>query len=212
MEINKDGRIEGVPHDDSVFALGHCLLLKFRGRIRNILSIFRSCEDIRNDPMYAQYIYLSLNNYDTKKIQSALDNNDNILYNRVGVIEGAIYNNPEGYGTITDSSNADVIDPETLNNFFTPTSIELDSNGQVDANSLATIRESLMVQTEAIKARVQQQHQEEASSFMKKINKKVSKKISSNTEDEVHIFSNDYYGQFNDSKDPMDCWIGSVIP
>lgn len=212
LEINKDGRIEGVPHDDSVFALGHCLLLKFRGRIRNILSIFRSCEDIRNDPMYAQYIYLSLNNYDTKKIQSALDNNDNILYNRVGVIEGAIYNNPEGYGTITDSSNADIIDPETLNNFFTPTSIELDSNGQVDANSLATIRESLMVQTEAIKARIQQQHQEEANSFMKKINKKVSKKISSNTEDDIHIFSNDYHGQFNDSKDPMDCWIGSVIP
>ena len=69
-----------------------------------------------------------------------------------------------------------------------------------------------MVQTEAIKARIQQQHQEEANSFMKKINKKVSKKISSNTEDDIHIFSNDYHGQFNDSKDPMDCWIGSVIP
>lgn len=41
----KDGKIQGAVHDDSVFALGMVLLIKNKGRISNIMSIFEACED-----------------------------------------------------------------------------------------------------------------------------------------------------------------------
>ena len=49
LEVDEKGKVMGTPHDDTVFALGHCLLVKSRGRIANVLSIFRYCTEVRDD-------------------------------------------------------------------------------------------------------------------------------------------------------------------
>lgn len=212
LQIDKDGRIEGVPHDDTVFALGHCLLMKFRGRPRNILNIFNSCNDIRTDPSYAQYIYLSLNNYDENKIKESLAYSDSLLYNRVGSIEGAIYGNVEGISTIVSSGSINqqlTIDMDAMSQMYAVNSVTLDANGHADTQSIENIRQSLMMQTKLIQERVRAHHEMNNNTLptIPKVRRKNQKK-----EEEVHIYSNDYHGELSDmGADPMSGWIDYII-
>lgn len=65
----KDGKIEGAVHDDSIFALGMLLLLKSKGRVANINSIFDACEDfwpaeLKKNSMEKRKATIQIDDYD----------------------------------------------------------------------------------------------------------------------------------------------------
>jgi hypothetical protein len=54
LQIDKDGKVIGTPHDDLVLALGHVLLIRYRSRLKEVLSIYNACNDIRADSTYSK--------------------------------------------------------------------------------------------------------------------------------------------------------------
>lgn len=219
LEIDKNGRIQGVPHDDSVFALGHCLLIKYRGRVQNIQTIFNSCADILQDDNYSKIIDLSLSNYDDNVISEALEYsngmNDSIIIGETGLNSttaqsfGAIEYNP--MQSISDQMN-----------FFNTSQLSFNSNGQINQESLDLLRQSLSQQTKIIqeKNKIKRETEEllrlknNNNPLIKKINNDKNKKESKKSKIKKilndHISSNNlnYMSQYSDDSDE---WISYII-
>ena len=89
LQMDKDGKISGSPHDDSVFALGHALLIKTRGRKQNVLSIFDYCDTIQKDNNFIDILDSMLDDYKDGKIiekWSSRENEQNVIYSDVSVM------------------------------------------------------------------------------------------------------------------------------
>lgn len=192
LQIDNNGRIEGIPHDDTVFALGHCLLLKYRARPRNLLTIFNACNDIRHDPTYKQHMNLSLFNYDEDKIKDIVDNNDRLVYNITSKVDPSIR-------TQTDN---ELFDPnlqiENATNLFGSYTID-SSNGTIDMQSLESFRNNLMEQTRLI-----QQRRMELSAAQSNTN---TQNNNNNSQFYEKVITSDIH---NNDEDPMGAWIDMV--
>ena len=162
LEIDKNGKVVGNPHDDSVFALGHCLLVKYRGRVQNIQTIFNSCAEILQDDNYSNIINLSLSNYDDETITEALKYSNEINDNSLIVGETGL-NSTINNAYINSINNIDdnnsVI--EQVNFFNNVNQISFNSNGQINSESLNMLRESLSQQSKLIQERVKMQRETE---------------------------------------------------
>ena len=208
-----------MPHDDSVFALGHCLLIKYRGRVQNIQTIFNSCADILQDDNYSKIIDLSLSNYDDNVISEALEYsngmNDSIIIGETGLnlivaqSSGAIEYDP--MQSISDQMN-----------FFNTSQLSFNSNGQINQESLDLLRQSLSQQTKIIQEKNKIKRETEELLRLKNNNNPLIKKINDdknkkeNKKSKIkkilndHISSNNlnYMSQYSDDSDE---WINYII-
>lgn len=142
LEIDKDGRIEGHPHDDLVFAFGHCLLVKNRGRISNVLSIFRFCCDMRSDPSFNKQAKMYLSGHYTDEQIAQESFNDNIFIQNVGFLETA--------GSLNNMETSEIEKSNSLAmNLATGGGIQLVDG--ISDTSLANLHEMLQQQAQFIK-------------------------------------------------------------
>ena len=199
LEIGKDGKIQGNPHDDTVFALGHCLLVKNRGRAQNILSIFNGCNDIRNDPTYSQQMRLSLANVSDDIIDQITGaNSDELFYERVGLMESAANMNPLNNSDNINEANINAL--QLLSGGVN--TLRMDQNGNIDRNSIDQMRRNLLTQTQIL----QMQHSLPTLPSIYNNNKKKRKK-----EKEIHYYSDDSNNMFTNDEDHALDWIANVI-
>ena len=174
LEINKDGKVVGSPHDDMVFALGHCLLIKNRARKQNVYSIYRFCSDIRNDDSLSQSIQLSLEGFD----QSFTDDN-NLLIGETGLLSSA----NSAYNT----------DDQMMQMPFTNVQVVNDFSGGINYEALNKIREQLLEQSNFVKEQSKAQKLLQA---RKEQLSKIKKKHKHNDDDIISFgqsISNDDY-------------------
>ena len=214
LEIDKNGKVVGRPHDDTVFALGHCLLIKNRARKQNVFSIYRYCNDIRNDKESSQHMQLSLQNYDEDIIQDVLDITNNrssndVLYGSSGLMS-AVYaledNNEDQYSL----DNQMKMMP--FSNNITPI---VDSSGNLNAQSFSMMREQLLQQSQLISSQVKQQLELQQKLKLQKKNpiidnlvQKVTKKSKRKTIKDQYQLSDDINNmQMNDDN----MWFGAVF-
>ena len=200
LEIGRDGKIAGNPHDDTVFALGHCLLVKNRGRIQNILSIFNSNNDIRNDPTYRQQMQLSLANVSDDVINEITGaNSDSLYYERVGLMETAAQMNPHNNVDNINESNINALQLLSGTN-----TLRMDYNGNIDRNSIDQMRQNLIAQTRLI----QMQH-----TLPPIINNNFSnnKKSKRKKTKEIHYYSDDSNNMFTNDEDHAIDWIQHIM-
>ena len=223
LETDKNGKIVGNPHDDSVFALGHCLLVKYRGRQQNIQTIFNSCAEILQDGNYNNIINLSLSNYDDEIINDALQYSNNLMNDQIIVgetgLNATIMNNFQNNNDMNfQTSLTDQL------NFFNNTQLTLNSTGQISSESLNMLRESISQQTKIIQDRVRMQKETEEllnikyknnpliNELKSKKNKKETKKekLKKILKGENYLSSSDlnYIPQYNDSDEYINFVFG----
>ena len=211
LEIDKNDKVVGYPHDDSVFALGHCLLLKNRGRKQNIYSIFNYCSDILKDSEFKQTLQLSIeNNFDDELIRDTLNesnsSNDFIL-GESGLLS-----------TLKESYSSNTIDNGINSNILLPFNIMSTSTNTIDMNSFNEIRQQLIQQNTMIsqkikderelKKKMNEQKKNSNNPNMNKILNKINKKSKREKIKEDIYFSNEDLSKYNSEDDD---WFGVVL-
>lgn len=213
LEIDSKGKVVGYPHDDMVFALGHCLLIKNRARKQNLYSIFRYCEDIRNDETISKTITLSLENYDEDLIKEVIDENINgndLVIGQSGITEElsriSRYNENNNNDYYSLDSQLNMMPFSNLN----PSMITHDMIKDIRSQ----VMRSNMMMVDNIKKKKQQDLLSKESPDKKKIINKLKNKVKKKTRKErldeeslttASSFSdNNYYDITQDS----DYWFG----
>ena len=209
LEINKDDKVVGNPHDDMVFALGHALLIKHRARKQNMFAIFRFCSDVRNDDSLKKVIELSLENYDDNTISDVLDSmsSSDILIGETGFIATA-RNNLDQYRNIEDQlANM----PFALNRSLQS---NINPSGTLDLNSLNMIREQIVSHTQEVREQLRNQKDlerkmknKQKNPLVQKIMAKVTKKSKREKFKEEYRITNNI-----EMYEPQeDFWVGAMM-
>ena len=184
LEMDKNGRIEGNPHDDTVFALGHCLLVKARGRIANINSIFNYCNDIRMDPQVSKHIKLYLSSSysedDVQKIVDSDNTNESFLTTSYGMMDFASGMQEENSYALNASINNQMAMNLLRGGTVLPS---IDNN--IDENIISNIHKQLKEQMMAIRLanppkisaqqNIKESYKDDISPYMTKKQKKALK-------------------------------------
>ena len=152
LEIDKNDKVVGYPHDDTIFALGHCLLLKNRGRKQNICSILNYCNDIKNDEILKKTIELSLNNYDEELIDDVINITSNNSTNDFIIGETGLSSALNEY-SINNENNNNIIESNSM------IMMPFNNIKQLDMNSFNEVRQQLLAHNNLISNRIKEQQE-----------------------------------------------------
>ena len=220
LEIDKNGKVEGHPHDDTIFALGHCLLIKYRARRQNLYSIFRYCNDIRLDKTTNEHMKLSLQNYDNEAIEEVLNmsgsNSNTIAYGATGGLNDLAYLVNSQQSNFMQNDISIQLSNMPFANIMQPI---VNPTVPISTEMFSMIREQILQQSQAIANQVKQQKERDSLLCKKKSNsnnivddlvQKITKKSKRKAlKEETQIASNtaDYVSQTKDE----DTWFGAII-